>query len=231
MRLSISLLFVLLPAVASLSACRTTNAEDGSELHNTPPSSAPADVTLDSLKSMSQTQWKALFANGKANQELIPSRDHPGVLTKGAGFPLIFQTIPFGNTLANRLWNGKNFITRDAVTTLKNQFVEESGTSVIRLFDAVVVVEPETREGDGKPVILLDYRISGVPGIEAIRDEIRLVRESTTEEGGHVIRHRLYLGPTYLLPEQLLTPASVLARPWEFHPILWFALEFHEPMS
>ena len=44
------------------------------------------------------------------------------------------------------------------------------------------------------------------------------------------MRRRLYLGPTFLMPEELVTPASLAARPWEYTPVLWFALEFVEPM-
>jgi hypothetical protein len=188
----------------------------------------PNTLTLADLPNLSPDQWAAEFQNGRADATLIPSSDHPGVLTQGTGYPYIFQSMGPLNALANDIWRGKNFITADGKTTLKNQFIQSSGA--IQLFDAVVVVDQSKL--DGQPIILLDYRVSGVPGINAIRDEIRLVSESTITQNGQPMRRRLYLGPTFLLPEQASNGVeAAFYSTFASVPILWFALEFVEPLS
>ncbi len=186
----------------------------------------PENLTLAGLKTLPVDAWEELFRAGKADETMFPSKDRIGTVVKGTGFPLIFQTASFINPIANKIWFGKNFKTElvNGVpkTMLKNQFLQPSGG--IQLFDAQVILD-DSRLDDGKPIILLDYRISGVPGIKAIRDEVRLVRD-VTEAG---VRRRLFLGPTFLLPEETLTaPAAAVAKPFEKVPVLWFALEFEE---
>ncbi len=177
----------------------------------------PANPTREDIKKMTVDQWEALFKRGKADASLIPTSDHPGVTLKGAGFPLIFQTATFLNGAANQIWNGKNFTTEDGKTTLKNQFVQGAGG--IQLLDANVVMDKSRY--DDQDVILLDYKAAGVPGVEAVRDEVRLVGE--TIENGQ--RRRLYLGPTYLNAEDLGI-AGMFVKRFERVPFLWFSLEF-----
>jgi len=218
--------FVVL--VLSLVGCKT---DSGSTLRDSAVVDAGPQITLLDLKTKTLTEWQELFASGEATGQMIPSSDKNGELLRGAGYPKIFNTLPQLNLVANKIWNGKNFVTNDGVTTLKNQFVQDSGTSVVQLFDAKVVVQEQSVLGDGKPVILLDYRISGVPGIKAIRDEVRLVSTTMSmSDEGVAHRRRLYLGPTTLLPDELSPLLSAWAKPWETNPILWFALEFNDTM-
>ena len=215
-----------------VAGCRT---DSGSALHEGETTVEPVlpDINITQLKTMTLEEWQTLFANGQATDALIPSRESPGVTYKGAGYPRIFNTLPQLNLVANKIWNGKNFITEDGVTMLKNQFVQDTGTSAVQLFDAKVVVDGQSRLNDGKPVILLDYSVSGVPGIKAIRDEVRLVSKKIQQvedaDGIHFECRYLYLGPTFLVPANLNSLVSAWAKPWEFKPVLWFALEFTPP--
>lgn len=178
----------------------------------------PANPTREDLKKMNVDQWAALFRRGKATQELIPSREHPGVTVPGIGFPLIFQTLGSLNDFANHIWNGKNFTTKDGRTGIKNQFTKE--IAGFELFDAQVILDKSRY--DGKDIILIDYTPAGVPGIEAIRDEVRMVAE---EIKGNK-RRRLFLGPTYLRSQDL--PVISWAKRFETVPFLWFSLEVTE---
>lgn len=190
--------------------------------------------------------WRKLFGEGRANESLRPTYDTRSQNVLGDGYPKIFNAKAL-NGFANYIWNGKEFSTTPdgSSTTLVNRFVKESGNDV-KLFTADVVIDAKSQlaDADTQPVILLDYRNSqfvdpnthsvlvtppgGVPVIRAVRDEIRLVCQ-TTERGE---RRRLYLGPTFLLPGQFYSlVGKKIGVPFEKNPILWFALEFKEQMG
>lgn len=229
-----SMVFIwLLTALTGLSACKSASPSSGalrSEESLTETLVAPT-LRLADLKTKQIDEWRQLFADGRASADLIPSIDRPEMIVRGEGYPLIFTTFPQLNTYANMIWNGKNLETHDGVTSLKNQFVAGTGINSVRIFNALVKTDANSRLADGKPVILLDYSIAAVPGIEAIRDELRLVSDGYTRTAdGKKMRHRLFLGPTFLDPERTTNIISrQLATVWRTRPILFFALEFNEP--
>lgn len=199
-------------------------------------------TSLEAVKTLGVDQWQAAFKQGIASSAAIPSSDRVNVFTAGKGFPKIVGNLTI-DSLANRIWDGKTMMTtEDGSTRLYNRFLQVGDDVSIDLFSAQVRVDAASKwtQQDGKPVILLDYLQSTltdpsrglgsinnvvVPVISAIRDEIRLVCQTTS--GGE--RRRLYLGPTFLIPEKFVTPAGrLVAQRYEHDPVLWFALEFTE---
>ncbi len=197
------------------------------------------------LEHLTKEEWAQIFTQGLASAALIPSADHPGIATPGKGFPKIVSSFLLNST-ANRIWDGKTMFTDEQGNTkLINRFFEHNEQPLLPLFTASVVIDPASRwrANDGKPVILLDYTQTKladpsaglgkiddyvVPVISAVRDEIRLVCQTTTDG----VRRRLYLGPTFLLPSEFKTTlGKKLAKKFEVDPILWFALEYEEPAT
>lgn len=164
-----------------------------------------------------------------------------------------FLSTTFNADFANKIWNGKELTTREVngvlSTSLINQFVQNSAN--IQLFTAQVVPSTTRLQSTPGPIILLDYTNTGVPLISQIRDELRLVSErfDNVERNGQsqTERRRLYLGPTFINKGTgTETAINLLARALSLAggittaaaeeaitstPVLWFALEFREPMT
>lgn len=215
--------------------CRTTDhASSAKSLGSEPFCVGPR--TLEEAKALPLDGWEKAFHDGTATLDVIPSRDRPGKEAIGRGYPRILNA-SFFNNVANDIWDGKTMITEGEVTRLYNRFIEVGESPSLDLFTATVTLEANSnwQKKDDKPVILLDYTKSkitddvpangkGFPIIKAIRDEIRLVCK-TYKDG---IRRRLYLGPTFLLPELLPKALKLPGKAYETSPILWFALEFQD---
>jgi hypothetical protein len=246
MRVQLRTLFALSLGAFAVAGCRTGAGAKLKDDEAVAPANDDFCVgprSLDDLKKPETTRddWAKTFKEGKASAELIPSADHPGVMTPGQGFPRIFAQTSINN-IANKVWGGKTMVTKNGETKLINRFLQrDEGERAINLFTAKVVLDSASKwsQSDGKPVILLDYRQTklanssgdesfNVPIIKAVRDEIRLVCQSTDANG---VRKRLYLGPTFLLPAEVSSidvPVKALAKKFEHEPILWFALEYTE---
>lgn len=188
--------------VCAIEACKTSN--EGSGLASEDGNEAPAPgatgaagastakpvAVLDDLKTKSADDLYALFRDGKGDGQ-IP-------LGHGVGYPILMADAPTLNSLANKIWGGKEFKKETAasgaeVVTLKN-FI--GPLTVIRakvVAGKISDARPTLADSlvDDKPSIVLNYgdaELGTVAPFNKIVDEIRLVNPAT----------KLYLGRAFM---------------------------------
>ncbi len=174
----------------ALSACKTSGDGSGLASEEGKSSGQRASLSLEDLKSKSADELYSLFRTGTGEGE-IP-------LGRASGFPVLMAEAPTLNTLAGKLWGGKEFRKDTApngaeIVTLKSFIgpmtavrakVTNGKLSDVRssLLDSTV---------DDKTSIVLNYGdadMGTVTPFNKIVDEIRLINPEK----------RLYLGRAFL---------------------------------